>query len=464
MIRQVLLKFVVSKRDEAAKGLKNPRQKGRGEMKLFAQRCYDLGTENAFKVGPYIAEAETKLGMRVIRCNLGEPDFEVPEYIRNAVKDAIDKGMTHYCDPQGILSLRQAIARTMGLRRGLKISPDQVVVFPGAKPPIGFCEMVYCNSGEEVVYPSPGFPIYESFIRFVGAIPRALYLNPRDEFTFSGQQLSLQMNAKTKLVILNFPSNPTGGVATQEQLTHIAEAILGLGRNDIRVYSDEVYEDILFDGRHHFSIASVPGMEKLTIIVSGVSKSYAWTGGRVGWAIFPTVEEARMFKMFNINFFSCVPAFTQMGAQVALEDRRSKLELARMVAEFQRRRDFIVPALNRISGIACQNPGGAFYVFPAVESLCHHLGIIKIYNGLPEVERCKTSPSTLLQMFLLYCYGVATMDRKSFGSIGVEDSHFLRISFATSMDELKLAVERIRRAAFDVNGFSDYVASGGRLY
>ena len=280
---------------------------------IFANRVALLGTENAFRIGPWIREVE-QAGHRVIRCNLGEPDFPLPAHIAAEVKARIDAGETHYVDPQGIEPLRIAIARTMSERRGLDITPDRVVVFPGAKPPIGFSQQIYCDPGDQVIYPSPGFPIYESFTRFTGAVPMPLHLDEARGFSFTGRDLEALITPRTKLIILNFPSNPTGGVATREQLEDIAATIRRYAPPDVRIYSDEVYEDILFDGATHVSIASLPDMERRTIIVGGVSKSYAWTGGRVGWAVLPTAEEATMFRTFNINYFSCVPAYNQWGA------------------------------------------------------------------------------------------------------------------------------------------------------
>jgi aspartate/methionine/tyrosine aminotransferase len=295
----------------------------------FAERISRLGTENAFKIGPLIKEVEDR-GHRVVKCNLGEPDFPLPAHIREEVKRQLDNDLTHYCDPQGILPLREAIAREMGARRGLEISPDRVVVFAGGKPPIGFCQQAYCNPGDDVVYPSPGYPIYESFTRFVGARPVPLQLEEKDGFAFTGAQLAPLLSRRTKLVFLNFPSNPTGGVASREQLEGIAKVILRKAPQ-ARVYSDEVYEAILFDGARHASIASVPGMAERTVIVSAVSKTYSWTGGRIGWAVFPTAEEAAVFKNLNINVYSCLPAYNQMGAKVALESPESAPEIARMV-------------------------------------------------------------------------------------------------------------------------------------
>ncbi len=388
---------------------------------IFAHRVSLLGTENAFKIGPWIREVEQQ-GHRVIRCNLGEPDFPLPAHIADEVKRRIDAGETHYVDPQGIEPLRVAIAKSMSERRGIAITPDRVVVFPGAKPPIGFAQQIYCDAGDHVIYPSPGFPIYESFTRFVGAVPMPLQLEEERGFAFSGRDLEPLITPRTKLIILNFPSNPTGGVATRAQLEDIAEVILREAPPDARVYSDEVYEDILFDGARHESIASIPGMAERTIIVGGVSKSYAWTGGRVGWAVLPTAEEAAVFRTFNINYFSCVPAYNQWGAKVALESPESEKSIATMTAAFQDRRDFVVKALNDMPGVSCQTPRGAFYAFPNIG-----------HRDATEIQRR-----------LLYDYHVATLDRRSFGVIGTEGREFLRISIATSMEDLKEAMLRIR--------------------
>jgi len=396
----------------------------------FARRVSLLGTENAFKIGPLIRDIE-RSGERVIRCNVGEPDFPLPQHIADEVKRAIDRGETHYCDPQGLEPLRATIAKTMGEERGITIGADRVVVFPGAKPPIGFAQEIYCNPEDEVIYPSPGFPIYESFTRYVGAAPVPLHLREESGFTFTAEDLAPLISERTKLIYLNFPSNPTGGVATREQLAEIADVILRIAPPDVRVYSDEVYEKIIFDGATHHSIASVPGMEERTIIVSGVSKTFAWTGGRVGWAILPTAEEAEAFRNLNINYFSCVPAYNQLGAKLALESPESETEIARMVAEFKRRRDVVVDALNAIDGITCQRPKGAFYVFPNIGGVCARLGMT----------------ATQFQRLLLTDYKVATLDRRSFGVIGSEGKHYLRISIATSLEDLQEAVARIARAA-----------------
>ncbi|MEO7962395.1 MAG: aminotransferase class I/II-fold pyridoxal phosphate-dependent enzyme, partial [Gemmatimonadaceae bacterium] len=349
---------------------------------LYADRVAMLDTENAFKVGPFIKEVEDA-GNHVVRCNLGEPDFPLPRHIAEEVKRQIDNDATHYNDPQGILPLREAVAHTMGKARGIRITPDRVVVFPGAKPPIGFTQQTYCNAGDEIIYPSPGFPIYESFVRYIGATAVPLHLKESAGFSFRGRDLAPLITDRTKLIYINFPSNPTGGVASREQLTEIADVILAETGPEVRIYSDEVYERIVFDGEEHVSIASVPGMEERTILVSGVSKSYSWTGGRVGWAVFPTAEEAAVFKNLNINYFSCIPAYNQMGAKVALESPESDYAISTMVDAFSKRRDFVVEALNSIEGVSCQNPKGAFYVFPNIAGVCENLGAVDAHAALP---------------------------------------------------------------------------------
>lgn len=435
---------------------------GVAKMAVTSRRMELLGSENAFRIGPYIKSLEDK-GKKVIKCNLGEPDFPIPDFVKEEVKRQIDLDNTHYCDPQGIPSLRAAIARHLSETRGIPATPERVVVFPGAKPPIGLCQQAYCEPGDEVVYPSPGYPIYESFIPFVGARPVPVHLREENGFTLSGEEIASKVSERTKMVFLNFPSNPTGGVASEAQLREIADVIRRKCPPDVRVYSDEVYEHILFDGSTHTSIASFPGMEKLTVLVSGASKSYSWTGGRIGWALFPTVEEAAVFKNLNINYFSCIPAYNQEGARLAIESPLSAGVIRRMVATFQERRDLAVAGLSAVEGVRCQKPKGAFYLFPNVEKLCRSLGVFDAFAGLPEPVRARTSPSTLLQMFLLFEHQVATMDRKSFGRIGSEDFHFLRVSIATDTPSLEEAVTRISAASCDRKGFARFVEEGEHL-
>jgi len=303
-------------------------------MDLFAKRVGLIDTENAFKIGPLIRAVEEQ-GKGVIKCNLGEPDFPVPEFIKEEVKGQLDRDNTHYCDPQGIPSLRAAVAKQLSETRRIRATADRVVVFPGAKPPIGLCQQTYCDPGDEIIYPSPGFPIYESFINYVGARPVPLYLSEERNFSFSGVDIGPLITEKTKMIILNFPSNPTGGVASPEQLRDLSDVIRMRCSADIRVFSDEVYEHILFDESEHHSIISCPEMEKITILVGGASKSFSWTGGRIGWALFPTVEEAEVFRNLNINYFSCIPPYNQEGARIALESPLSEDSIRQMVTTFR---------------------------------------------------------------------------------------------------------------------------------
>jgi aspartate aminotransferase len=432
-------------------------------MGLYSDRAGRIDSENAFKIGPYIRALEAE-GREVIKCNIGEPDFPVPSFIKEEVKRQIDLDNTHYCDPQGIPSLRAAIAKQIAETRGISAEAERVVVFPGGKPPIGLCQQTYCGPGDEIVYPSPGFPIYESFIPYVEATPVPIHLREENAFSLSGDELALKLTKKTKLIFLNFPSNPTGGVASPEQLREIARVIRARCSGDVRVFSDEIYEHILFDGYHHHSILSCQGMEKNTILVSGASKSFAWTGGRIGWAMFPTRDEAEVFKNLNINYFSCTAAYNQEGVRLGLESPEGPGAIKAMVDIFKMRRDLVVDGLNAIPGIRCLKPKATFYVFPNVEGVCRSLGIFDAFESLPSDIRIRTSPSTLLQMFLLFVHGVATLDRKSFGKIGADPYHYLRLSIATGTEELKKGLVRIAAAVDDRGGFKRFMEKGEHLF
>jgi len=429
---------------------------------LFAERVSRIGTEEAFKLGPLLREVEAA-GDRVIRCNLGQPDFPLPAHITEAVVAALRAGHTTYCDPQGLPELRQAIATSVGRARGLEVDPNRVVVYPGSRPSIGLTQHAYVRAGDEVVYPTPGYPLYESFITYVGGTPRPVPLREETGFALTGEELAPHLSDRTRLVFLNFPSNPTGGVASREQLAGIARVILQRTPATTRVYSDEAYEAIIFDGAAHASIASLPGMAERTIIASAVSKTYSWTGGRVGWAVFPTVEEALVQRNLNINYYASIPPYSQLGAKAALESPESPPAIAQMVAAFQRRRDFMIEGLNRIPGVRCQLPRGAFYVFPNIAGVVEALGADRAYQALPADDREHSSPSTLIALFLIYRYRVATMDRRSFGVRASEGQHYLRISVATGDDDLREALRRLEQASGDAAGFRDFVASRERL-
>jgi aspartate/methionine/tyrosine aminotransferase len=428
--------------------------------RLFADRIYRMGFENAFKVGPHIQRVESA-GHKVVRLNLGEPDFDTPAFIREEVKRQLDCGNTRYTDPQGLLSLREGIAAQMKRMRGLEVSPNQIVVFPGGKPSIGFTLHAYCNAGDEVIYPSPGFPIYESFALYLGAVPVPVRLVEEKNFAFTAEQLEKLITDRTRVIILNFPSNPTGGVVAEEQLREIAGVIRSRCGPDVRVYSDEIYEYILFDGRKHVSIASFPGMQERTVISSGFSKTYAWPGGRLGYAVYPTEEEAAIVKNLNIHYFSCLPGYNMEAARLALEHPESPAAIAAMVHTFQQRRDVIVKKINEIDGIRCQTPAGAFYLFPNIAGVCKNIEATDAYENLPEDMRLRTSPATMFQMFLLYHHHVATLDRNAFCRIGTEGQHYLRLSIASNLAQLEEGVLRLQAAVSDKPGFAHFMQTMG---
>ncbi|MFQ5511146.1 MAG: pyridoxal phosphate-dependent aminotransferase [Candidatus Krumholzibacteriia bacterium] len=432
-------------------------------MNRFAERIGRLGTENAFKIGVDIRRCEDD-GMKVIKLNLGEPDFDSADNINQVAIENIRTGNSHYTDPQGIMPLREAVARQVSRTRGVEVSTDRVVVTTGAKPPISYTMMVHVNPGDEVIYPSPGFPIYESWVTFVGGVPVPLHLEEEKGFRFDAGDLEKLITPKTRVLIINSPSNPTGGVLTAADLEDIARVIRDKAPPGVRVYSDEVYEDIIFDGKQHQSIASLPGMEDKTILVSGHSKSYAMTGWRLGYAVLPTAEEATLFKQLNINIISCTPPFIQEAGREALENPTNERVIAEMVGEFQERRDMVVKGLNETDGIHCAMPEGAFYVFPNVAGACDKLGVLDAYERLDTESKQKTTPATLFQMFALYRHGVATMDRRSFGAIGSEGKHYLRLSTATDMASLEDGLGRIRAAAADRAGFDAFLNEGRYLY
>jgi aspartate/methionine/tyrosine aminotransferase len=430
---------------------------------VYADRISELGTENAFKIGDDIRRCEQS-GKKVIKLNLGEPDFDSADNINRTAIDNITAGNSHYTDPQGVLSLREAIARHVTDTRGIPVQPERVVVTTGAKPPISYTMMTFVNPGDEVIYPSPGFPIYESWVTFVGAVPVPLHLEEGKGFRFDASDLEKLITPRTKVLIINSPSNPTGGVLTRDDLRDIAEVIKDRASPGIRIYSDEVYEDIVFDGKQHESIASIEGMAEKTILVSGHSKSYAMTGWRLGYAVLPCIEEAMVFRQLNINIISCTPPFIQEAGKTALVNEENKAIIAAMTAEFEKRRDVVVDGLNAIAGIQCAKPEGAFYVFPNIGGVCKELGVLDAYEGLDAQTKIETTPSTLFQMFALYHHGVATMDRRSFGAIGSEGKHYLRLSTAADLESLEEGVRRIELASRDVDGFDRFIKAGEHLY
>jgi aspartate/methionine/tyrosine aminotransferase len=428
-------------------------------MTVLAKRLTSLGTENAFKLTDHINRVVAG-GRDVVKLNLGEPDFDAPAHVAEEAKRQIDAGNGHYCHPAGLESLRRAIARDLGERRGLDLDWGRVVVHPGGKPSIAYSVLAYVDPGDEVIYPSPGFPVYESWVTFVGAKPVPLRLREEAEFAVRADDLAELISERTKLVILNSPSNPCGSVIGAEAMAAIAEVIRERAPRDARVYSDEIYENILFDGLPHVSIASQPGMLERTILASGCSKSYAMTGWRLGYCVLPTIEEAEVFKNLNINLISCTPPFIQEAAREALESPASAASVREMVEAFERRRTAVVELLNAVDGVSCVMPRGAFYVFPNVAEACRTLGATDVYAELPGERQVRSSPSTLLQMFALYRHGVAVMDRPSFCRLGSEGEDYLRLSTATDMEQLEEGVRRLAAAVADREGFAEMMAAG----
>ena len=425
-------------------------------MPLFARRFGHLGTENAFKIGEDMARARAR-GVDVIPFTIGEPDFDSAPHINEAGIAAIRAGDTHYTDPAGIAPLREALAAYVSRTRNIEVTADRIIVLPGAKPAIGYTMMAYVDPGDEVIYPSPGFPIYESWVTYLGGVPKPLVLREERGFSFTVDDLDRLLTERTKVLMLCSPSNPTGGVLPKSLLEEVAALVRERGRPDIRIYSDEIYEHITFDGFEHTSMASLPGMDRHTIIASGHSKGYAMTGWRLGWCVLPTAEEALRFKQININTVSCVPPFIQQAAREALENPKTWEVVGSMVAEFKRRRDTVVPALNAIPGITCANPLGAFYVFPNITGVCDSLGATAHYASLPDSLKASTSPATLVSRFLLYYHGVALVDRRSFGVIGSEGQNFLRLSYAADMDSIREGIRRIAAGVADHDGFARFL-------
>jgi len=426
---------------------------------MYADRLKNLGTENAFKLGDHIIAA-TAAGLDVVKFNLGEPDFDAPMHVAKVGMAQIEAGNSHYTNPAGIPGLRQAIANQVSETRGIDVDMQRVIVHPGAKPSITYSLLTYVNPGDEVIYPSPGFPVYESWVTFVEAKPVPLRIRESAGFALRPEDLAELITDRTRLIMLNTPSNPCGGVVGEEDMAAIAQIIAEKAHPDCRVFTDEVYEYIVFDGLTHSSIISQPGMEERTVLLSGHSKTYAMTGWRLGYSVLPTIEEAEIFKNLNINFISCTPPFIQEAGREAIESPLSAGEIAKMVEAFDRRRKLVVEGLNAIDGVTCVMPRGAFYVFPNITGACENVGAMETFAKMSPEEQAKSSPSTLMQMFLLYRYGVATMDRPSFCRLGSEGENYLRLSTATDDESLLEGVRRMGEAVHDADGFAEFVAQG----
>jgi len=381
-------------------------------MRQLATRMERLGTETAFEVLAKAKALEAQ-GRTIIHLEIGEPDFDTPAHIIAAAKTALDEGYTHYGPAAGLPELRAALAHDVSTSRGISVSADQVVVTPGGKPIIFFPILALCEAGDEVIYPNPGFPIYESMINFVGAKAVPLPLLEESGFAFSLDDLASRITPRTKMLILNSPANPTGGVLPRELIAEIAKLAVA---HDLWVLSDEIYSRLIFEGEH-YSIAREPGMAERTIILDGFSKTYAMTGWRMGYGVMPLSLAPSITRLMT-NSNSCTASFTQRAGLAAVTGPQDSVEVMRR--EFQRRRDAVVAGLNAIPGIHCEMPKGAFYVFPNISG-----------TGMNEREFADR---------LLQEGGVAALAGTSFGAHG---AGFVRLSVANSMENLMTAVQRI---------------------
>jgi aspartate aminotransferase len=383
-------------------------------MKL-ADRMSRLGTETAFEVLARAKQLEAT-GKDIIHLEIGEPDFTTPRNIIDAGIKALNEGYTHYNPSAGIRELREVVANCISKTRNIQVNPDQVVITPGAKPIMFFGIMALVNEGDEVIYPNPGFPIYESVIKFIGAKAVPIQLREENDFRLDTDELKKLVTDKTKMIIINSPHNPTGGILTYDDLKVIADIAIS---KDIFVLSDEIYSRIIYEGEHH-SISSFPGMQERTIILDGFSKTYAMTGWRLGYGVMREDLAALVAKL-QTNSNSCTATFTQMAGIEGLTGPQGEVD--KMVAEFKKRRDVVVEGLNAIPRINCGTPKGAFYVFPNVKEIGW------------EVRK--------LSDFILNEAGVAILFGTSFGKFG---EGYIRISYANSVEKIKEGLSRIEKA------------------
>ncbi len=383
-------------------------------MPILSGRVSRLGTESAFEVLAR-ASALQREGRSIINLGIGQPDFPTPDHIVEAGRKAFADGHHGYTPANGILPLREAVAADLHRRHGVSVSPERVLIVPGGKVTMFFAIMMFGEEGAEIVYPNPGFPIYESMIRYSGAIPVPMPVHESKGFSFSAEEVLALITPRTRLLILNSPANPTGGVVPKSELDQL---VAGLGRHpDVAILSDEIYGEILYGGAH-VSLTNYPELSDRLILLDGWSKTYAMTGWRLGYGVWPAALFPHAERL-AINSHSCVNAAAQYAGIAALTGPREPVE--RMVAAFAQRRAYIVPALNALPGVGCVNPGGAFYAFPNIRS-----------TGFD---------SRTLQSRLLEQTGVAAVSGTSFGALG--DGH-LRFSYAASLEALSEAIGRIR--------------------
>jgi aspartate/methionine/tyrosine aminotransferase len=374
-------------------------------MGTYAQRMDRLGTETAFEVLARAKALEAQ-GRTILHFEIGEPDFDTPSHIKEAAIQAIQEGYTHYGPTPGLPVLRQAIAEVVSQSRGLPVSPEEVIVTPGAKPIMFFTLLALVQAGDEVIYPNPSFPIYESMINFVGATPVPIPLLEANGFSFDMARFEASLSPRTKLIILNSPGNPTGGVLPRSDLQRIATAAVD---RQIMVLSDEIYRGLQYEGSPE-SIATLPGMKDLTIILDGFSKLYAMTGWRLGYAV-ANRQVIEHFTKLMANSASCTASFVQIAGVAALRGPHEPSQ--RMVAEFRRRREIIVAGMNHIEGLQCAMPAGAFYIFPNIRAL--------------------QRPSAEIAARLLNEVGIACLSGTAFGSYG---EGYLRFSYASSEENI----------------------------
>jgi aspartate/methionine/tyrosine aminotransferase len=376
-----------------------------------------IGVESAFDVLVRARALEAK-GRSVVHLEIGEPDFPTPAHIVEAAKQALDEGWTHYGPTQGLPELRETIAAYVSRTRGIKVGAEHVSVVPGGKPIIFFPMLALIEPGDEVIYPNPGFPIYESMINFAGGKPVPMPLEESRGFSFDLERFRSLLTDRTKMVILNSPQNPTGGVIPRADIAALEEM---LRDRDVVVLSDEIYSRIYYGDEAPVSIASFPGMLEKTIILDGFSKTYAMTGWRMGYGVMPAWLVDAVNKLM-VNSNSCTASFTQRAGIAALRGPQECVD--QMVAEFRRRRDAICKGLNEVPGFRCAVPGGAFYAFANV-----------IGTGLPSKE---------VADMLLYDAGVSCLNGGCFGAYG---EGYVRFSYANSLENIEDAVRRIKKLA-----------------
>ncbi len=379
---------------------------------MFAERMNRLGTETAFEVLANARALEAQ-GRDIVHLEIGEPDFDTPDNIRKAAEKAIWAGYTHYGPSAGLMEARKAVCDYFAKDRGVEYTPDEIILTPGGKPIIFLPILALVDHGDEVIYPNPGYPIYESAIEFAGGKAIPLKLKEERDFRFDIEDLEAIISPKTKMLILNSPQNPTGGVLEESDLKRIAELAV---ENDVIVLSDEVYSKIIYEGEHH-SIVTYPGMKERTILMDAHSKTYAMTGWRLGYAAMPK-PIAEKFAKLNTNVYSHATSFVQIAGIEALQGPQDKV--TEMVGIFKQRRDAIVDGLNSIKGISCLRPKGAFYVFPNITK-----------TGFQAQE---------LADKVLNEAGVACLSGTCFGKYG---EGYLRFSYANSLENIEKAIERI---------------------